>query len=59
MTANRLAARSRRLQGLPDDDPRHGTRSGRDNYGCECYACTTAAREYHRARYLKRVARSS
>lgn len=32
----------RRRRGLDDDDPRHGTENGYQNYGCRCDPCRAA-----------------
>lgn len=47
-----IAALQARLhaQGLPPDDPRHGTHNGYSNYGCRCGACSQVWSAYNRAR---------
>lgn len=41
----------KRLQGRPP--PKHGTKSGYNNYGCRCDECSAAWREYMRSDQAK------
>ena len=34
--------RARVKDSLPEDDPRHGTVTGHDDYGCRCVGCRVA-----------------
>lgn len=51
--ANRVAARrgraERRVRGLPEGDPRHGTTGAAGNWGCLCAPCRAAVRERNAA----------
>lgn len=38
-SAGRDNAKARRLKGLPEGDPKHGTVNGYSNYGCKCPLC--------------------
>lgn len=42
--AGRDNAKARRLKGLPEGDPRHGTVNGYSNYACRCERCYEAGR---------------
>lgn len=41
---------SRRNEGLPEGDGRHGTVNGYSNYNCRCEPCTTAKKNYYQDR---------
>jgi hypothetical protein len=38
-----------KARGLPEGDPRHGSKNGYGNYGCRCAACTEAGRKANAA----------
>lgn len=42
--AGRDNAKARRLKGLPEGDPRHGSVNGYSNYACRCERCYEAGR---------------
>ena len=42
--------RARAVQGLPDDDPRHGTRTGYNVWSCRCAPCTRANADHESSR---------
>ena len=42
--------RSRKVDGLPEDDMRHGTLNGYSNYGCRCGPCALAKKKYRQDR---------
>lgn len=44
-----LAGIANRRRGLPDGDPRHGTKNGYQNLGCRCADCREANRLHHQA----------
>ena len=50
--AQMAEARRRSIErGLPDpNDPRHGTLTGHNSYGCRCTRCCAASRGYERRR---------
>lgn len=51
-------SRARRFQdGLPANDPRHGTPNGYTNYGCRCEPCRAAGSEANKRRRKRREAR--
>lgn len=45
--------------GLPDGDPRHGTRNGYANHSCRCEPCTQANTEHTRAQRARADERAS
>lgn len=55
--ANLLDHQDRRQDGLPADDPRHGTVNGYSNYGCKCGPCKQAGAADNRRRRERRSAR--
>lgn len=42
--------------GLPEDDPRHGTKNGYYNWGCRCEVCKKAVSEYAHQLYIAKKA---
>lgn len=42
--------KTRREQGLPKEDYRHGTLNGHSNYGCRCVLCSETKTNYERDR---------
>lgn len=55
-TCARVKKQEKRERGIPESDPRHGTKEGYLGYGCRCKPCREAHSEYYRERKLRRVA---
>lgn len=49
----RQCTKDRRKLGLADDDPRHGTSNGFNNYGCRCQDCTEAESARGKEKYRR------
>lgn len=52
MPAARVRSIREGHQALPEGDERHGTISGRTNYGCTCPLCLEVARQYRSRREM-------